>query len=88
VSKNGHISSPLVPNQALYQAEPQPELIVNPARQRGARPYFACFATCGKQFTLRRIVEGYLRITTQRSSLARSSQADRIGRCFRRPILA
>jgi hypothetical protein len=49
VSKNGDISSPLVPNQALHQAEPQPELIVNPARQRAARPYFACFATCGKQ---------------------------------------
>jgi hypothetical protein len=43
-----------VPNQALYQAEPQPELIVNLARQRGARPYFACFATCGKPFMLRR----------------------------------
>jgi hypothetical protein len=52
VSKNGDISLPLVPNQALYQAEPQPELIVNPARQRGARPYFACFATPGKQFAL------------------------------------
>ncbi len=41
-----------VPNQALYQAEPQPELIVNPARQRGARPYFGCFAARGKHFAL------------------------------------
>jgi hypothetical protein len=27
MSENGHISPLLVPNQALYQAEPQPELI-------------------------------------------------------------
>jgi hypothetical protein len=33
----------VVPNQALYQAEPQPELIVNPPRQRGARPLFRLF---------------------------------------------
>jgi hypothetical protein len=26
MSENGHISPPLVPNQALYQAEPQPEM--------------------------------------------------------------
>jgi hypothetical protein len=41
----------IVPNQALYQAEPQPELIVSPARQRAARPYFACFATRGKKLS-------------------------------------
>jgi hypothetical protein len=52
MSQNEHVSPPLVPNQALYQAEPQPELIVNPARQRGARLYFACFAIPGKQFAL------------------------------------
>jgi hypothetical protein len=28
-------------------------LIANPARQPGARPYLACFATPGKQFALR-----------------------------------
>jgi hypothetical protein len=40
-----------VPNQALYQAEPQPELIVSPARQRSARPYFAYFETPGKKLS-------------------------------------
>jgi hypothetical protein len=40
-----------------------PKLIINPAHQPGARPYFACFATSGKQFTLRchskhRVAEG------------------------------
>jgi hypothetical protein len=54
VSQNGLIFPPLVPNQALYQAEPQPELIVNAAHQRGARSYLACFVITGKQFTLRR----------------------------------
>ena len=52
MSKNAHISPRLVPNQALYQAEPQPELIVNSARQRDARPYFACFGIPGKHFAL------------------------------------
>jgi hypothetical protein len=37
MSENERICPPLVPNQALYQAEPQPELIVNPVRQRGAK---------------------------------------------------
>jgi hypothetical protein len=40
-----------VPNQALYQAEPQPELIVSPARQRSARPYFAYFEPPGKKLS-------------------------------------
>jgi hypothetical protein len=33
------------------------------------------------------IAEGYSRVTMQRSWLAPSSRADRIGWCFRRPIL-
>jgi hypothetical protein len=34
---NARSECSFVPNQALYQAEPQRELIVNPVRQRDAR---------------------------------------------------
>ena len=45
------------PNQALYQAEPQPELIVNPARQGDARSYFAYFEAPGKKLSPARLYE-------------------------------
>jgi hypothetical protein len=50
MGENGDIFPPLVPNQALYQAEPQPELIAVSHASRGARPYFAYFAASGKRF--------------------------------------
>jgi hypothetical protein len=49
VRKSEHIRLGIVPNQALYQAEPQPELIANISHaSRGALPYFAYFAASGK----------------------------------------
>jgi hypothetical protein len=51
MSENGHISPPLVPNQALYQAEPQPELLVRfRICQRGVPCYFAHSAAHGKNY--------------------------------------
>jgi hypothetical protein len=38
----------LHPRQALYQAEPQPELIASSEIKRGARLYFAYYGRGGK----------------------------------------
>jgi hypothetical protein len=38
----------LHPRQALYQAEPQPELVAASRIRRGARLYFAYFGESGK----------------------------------------
>ena len=38
----------LHPRQALYQAEPQPELVAAPSIKRGARFYFAYSGESGK----------------------------------------
>jgi hypothetical protein len=49
MSENGRISPPLVPNQALYQAEPQPEMEYY-SRVRGrCATYFAYFSADGKE---------------------------------------
>jgi len=44
MSENGHISPLLVPNQALYQAEPQPELtaISHAEGERASLPRVFC----------------------------------------------
>ncbi len=45
----------IIPNQALYQAEPQPELIpISRTPVGDARPYFAYFAASGKRSNFKR----------------------------------
>ena len=53
MGENGHIFPPLVPNQALYQAEPQPELIRQACMSDRRAAYFAYFAADSKELALR-----------------------------------
>jgi hypothetical protein len=50
----------LVPNQALYQAEPQPEVDLSTQRASRRGSYFAYFAEDGKEFETRKTRSGGL----------------------------